>query len=84
MAAVYHVSAPYVTLKVRDMNGAEFVQGFYAGAMVSDPVAGESLDKHIRTGMIVAATRAEANAKAAAEAEEASVEEKPAPRSRKG
>lgn len=51
MAAV-RVVAPYVTLTVRDRNGSEVVQGYYTGAVVEDPVAGDSLDKHLRTGMV--------------------------------
>lgn len=48
----YTVVAPYVTLKVHDLNGSEVVQGYYKGAVVEDPVKGDSLDKHVRTGMV--------------------------------
>lgn len=34
----YKVVAPYVTLKVKDLAGTPVVQGFYAGALVSDVV----------------------------------------------
>lgn len=48
------VVAPYVTLKVKDVAGSDVVQGFYAGAVVPDPVDGDSLQKHLRTGMVEA------------------------------
>lgn len=59
MSASFRVVAPYVTLKVRDRNGSEVVQGFYAGALVPDPVEGDSLDKHVRTGMLEKVSAAE-------------------------
>jgi hypothetical protein len=52
MSASYKVLAPYVTLKVKDINGQEVVQGFYEGAVVSDPVENDSLDKHVRTKLV--------------------------------
>ena len=48
----FRVTAPYVTLKVKDVTGQPVVQGFYAGAVVPDPVDGDSLQKHLRTGMV--------------------------------
>lgn len=53
--STYLVKAPYVTLQVKDTNGATVLQGYYEGAVVQDPVKGESLDKHIRTEMVVEA-----------------------------
>lgn len=52
MSASYKVLAPYVTLKVRDVTGQGVVQGFYADAVVSDPVDNESLQKHLRNGWL--------------------------------
>lgn len=46
------VVAPYVTLKVKDVTGQSVVQGFYAGAVIPDPVDNDSLQKHLRTGMV--------------------------------
>lgn len=51
MGATYKVLAPYVTLKVKDVNGQDTVQGFYAGAVVS-AVDGPGLEKHLRLGMV--------------------------------
>lgn len=52
MTASYKVVAPYVTLRVKDANGQTVVQGFYVEGLVQDPVPGDVLDKHIRTGLI--------------------------------
>lgn len=52
MTTSFRVIAPYVTLKVKDVNGQEVVQGFYEGAVVSDPVENDSLDKHVRTKLV--------------------------------
>lgn len=52
MGASYKVLAPYVTLRVKDFNGQTVVQGFYEGAVVSDPVEDASLDKHVRTKLV--------------------------------
>ena len=58
MGAV-RVVAPYVTLTVKDRNGSDVVLGYYAGALVEEPVAGDSLDKHLRTGMVEKVSTAE-------------------------
>lgn len=52
MSASYKVIAPFVTLKVKDANGQTVVQGYYADGVVQNPIEGESLDKHLRTGLI--------------------------------
>ena len=49
----YKVVAPYVTLKVRDRDGAWVVVGFYAGATVPDEVDEVSLNHHVDSGLIV-------------------------------
>lgn len=56
----YLVKAPYVTLQVEDVNGNPVVQGFYEGAVVENPVEGDSLDKHVRTGMVEKASAKDA------------------------
>lgn len=52
MSVSVRVLAPYVTLKVKDANGQEVVQGFYRDAVIPDPVEGDSLKKHLRTKMV--------------------------------
>jgi hypothetical protein len=52
MSDSYLVKAPYVTLQVPDLNGVPVVLGYYAGAVVEDPVKGDVLDKHVRTGLV--------------------------------
>jgi hypothetical protein len=69
--AAYRVVAPYVTLPILDSaSGRAQVHGFYAGAIVADPVAGDVLDKHVDSGLVEKITAAEA--KKAAEPEKAS------------
>lgn len=65
-AASYRVTAPYVTLKVKDTAGAEVLVGFYEGAIVSD-VDQESLDSHVEKGLLEKVPAAEAKAAAGAE-----------------
>lgn len=43
----YRVTAPYVTLKVRDASGGPVVVGFYAGAIVPEGVDEASLKHHL-------------------------------------
>lgn len=52
MSASYKVLAPFVTLKVKDANGQTVVQGYYADGVVQNPIEGDTLDKHVRTGLI--------------------------------
>src|SRR5690242_5279763 len=47
----YRVTAPYVTLKTMTENGVRVV-GLYAGAPVPFDVPQDSLDHHIRMGMV--------------------------------
>ncbi len=54
----YRVTAPYVTLKVRDQAGAQVLSGFYEGAVVSD-VDAVSLRHHLDNGMVVEVDSAE-------------------------
>lgn len=51
MANRYRVTAPYVTLKVKDGAGGEVVVGYYEGAVVEN-VAKESVDAHLESEMI--------------------------------
>lgn len=50
--AAYQVTAPYVTLKVRDQAGAWVLTGFYENAVVSG-VDEASLRHHLDNGMVV-------------------------------
>jgi hypothetical protein len=43
----YLVTAPYVTLKVKDFNGVTIVQGYYAGGIVQDPIEDAQFEKHV-------------------------------------
>ena len=48
----YLVTAPYVTLKVKDVSGVTIVQGYYAGGIVQNPVQDEQFEKHVRNGWV--------------------------------
>lgn len=51
--AVYRVTAPYVTLKVRDVTGKASVMGFYKDARVDrDQVDSASLKRHLDRGYV--------------------------------
>lgn len=63
MSASYRVTAPYVTLKVKDAAGADVLVGFYEGAVVSD-VEPDSLEHHLEGGMLEKLPAAEAKAAA--------------------
>lgn len=49
--ATVRVVAPFVTLPVKDVAGATVVTGFYEG-MLAEGVEGESLERHLRKGMV--------------------------------
>lgn len=49
--ATVRVVAPFVTLPVKDVAGATVVSGFYEG-MLAEGVEGESLERHLRKGMV--------------------------------
>lgn len=59
MADAYRVTAPYVTLKVKDPAGADVLIGFYEGAVVTD-VDPESLEHHLDGEMLEKVSAAEA------------------------
>lgn len=48
----YLVTAPYVTLKVKDVSGVEIIQGYYAGGVVQNPVEDKQFEKHVRNGWV--------------------------------
>lgn len=54
MAGTYRVTAPYVTLKVLDtVSGAAQINGFYAGAIVTESrIDSESLKRHVDRGWV--------------------------------
>lgn len=72
----YRVTAPYVTLKVKDVSGVTVVQGYYAGGVVQDPLEDEQFEKHVRNGWIEEAE--DAPAEEVPETPEAPVFERPA------
>lgn len=55
----FKVLAPYVTLKVKDLNGQPVIQGFLAEGIVKDPVEDAAFEKHVRTRLIEALEDAE-------------------------
>jgi hypothetical protein len=57
--AAYRVTAPYVTLKVKDQAGSWVLSGFYEGAVVSN-VEPESLRHHLDTGLVEKVAESEA------------------------
>lgn len=56
MARSFRVTAPYVTLKIKDpLSGTAMVNGFYTGAIVTDDRVDEaSLKRHIDRGWVEA------------------------------
>lgn len=48
----YRVTAPFVTLKVRDFNGLTVVQGYYLDGLATDPIEDEQFKKHVRNGWV--------------------------------
>jgi hypothetical protein len=52
MTANWKVLAPYVTLKVKDLNDQTVIMGFLADGVVKNPVEDAAFEKHVRTGMI--------------------------------
>lgn len=70
--STYRVVAPYVTLPILDsVSGKAQVHGYYAGAIVDDPVDGDILKRHVKSGLVEKVT--------AAQAKEPKPESKPAP-----
>jgi hypothetical protein len=49
--ATVRVVAPFVTLAVKDAAGGTVMTGFYEG-MLAEGVEGESLERHLRKGMV--------------------------------
>jgi hypothetical protein len=49
---LHRVLAPYVTLKLRDANGAWVLQGFYKDAVLDYDLEEETLKRHIDEGMV--------------------------------
>lgn len=75
----YLVTAPYVTLKVKDVSGVAIVQGYYAGGVVQNLVEDEQFEKHVRNGCVEEAEEAPVEEPAEAPpAPEAPVFERPA------
>lgn len=48
----YRVTAPFVTLKVKDFNGLTVVQGYYLDGLATDPIEDEQFKKHVRNGWV--------------------------------
>jgi hypothetical protein len=58
----YVVTAPYITVRVKDSVGSDVIQGFYAGARLPVDVNEDDLDKQVRKGMVAAKGTEEADA----------------------
>jgi hypothetical protein len=70
----YRVTAPYVTLRIRDdLTGSWSLRGFFPGAILPASTKQEDLDRHLRKTMIEKVDAAEAKTldKAQAEADKA-------------
>jgi hypothetical protein len=51
--STYVVTAPYVTLRIKDNNtGSHVLTGYYAGATVPEDVHPVDLDRHLQKGMV--------------------------------
>lgn len=48
----YRVTAPYVTLKVKDVSGVGVLMGYYCGAVVSDPLDAKQVDAQVALGFL--------------------------------
>jgi len=58
----YKVTAPYVTLRVKDDIGSDVTKGFYAGGVLPDDANAEDVERLERKGMIAKEGTAEADA----------------------
>ena len=52
MSSSYKVLAPYVTLKVKDVNGQDVMLGYYRDGLVHNPVDGKHVGALLDLGMI--------------------------------
>lgn len=57
----YVVTAPYVTLKVKDLTGQEAVLGFYESGTLPDGANKDDVERLIRKGMVAESGTAEAD-----------------------
>lgn len=58
----YVVTAPYITVRVKDDVGSEVVKGFYEGGVLPDDVNTDDLERHVRKGMVAEKGSPEADA----------------------
>jgi hypothetical protein len=58
----YVVTAPYITVRVKDNTGSDVIQGFYAGARLPEDVNEDDLDKQVRKNMVASKGSPEADA----------------------
>ena len=58
----YKVTAPYVTVRVKDDLGSEVTKGFYEGGVLPDDANTDDLERLERKGMIAKEGTAEADA----------------------
>lgn len=58
----YVVTAPYITVRVKDDVGSDVIQGYYEGATLPEGVNEDDLDKQVRKGMVAAKGSKEADA----------------------
>lgn len=55
------VTAPYMTVRVKNELGQEVLRGYYEGAVLPDDVHPDDLDRHVRKGMVAKAGTPEAD-----------------------
>lgn len=59
MSVSYKVLAPYVTAKVKDINGQDVMLGYYQNGLIHDPVDQKHVDSLVELGMLEEAPDAE-------------------------
>lgn len=62
MSKGYVVTAPYITVRVKDDLGSDVIQGFYKGGVLPEGVHQDDLDRHVRKGMVAEPGTPEADA----------------------
>lgn len=70
MTDTYRVTAPYVVLKSKALDGSGVALGYFEGAVVPESVDAEDLARHIRKQMVEKVGDAEAKALAKQQADE--------------
>lgn len=55
MSSSYKVLAPYVTTKVKDVNGQDVMLGYYRDGLIENPVDQKHVDALVELGMVAKA-----------------------------